>query len=1279
MNTKMNTDNPVFLLKTCMVKRSLRNILPLILLVLLVCIPLALIPRLAHAEGNPLVEVRLVIEQVTALDCFDEVVDIIITICEGDPDFYAKVSLGEEHFPETKEFDNQVDISPDWQFTKTASFDDREMAIAIRIRDDDAGPLNDDDEADLVAGGDRKLDVIVNFEACLAGNQSAITGDVIGHCAISLVSEGNGSDNARIRFRIEVGFVESPTGAITVDKTATPNEISFESAQGRDTPVTFQIVMTSPDGLSSVTLVDSIPEGMMFIEGSLSDGANYRNEKVFFNGDIFPDRPTIITYQAKFEDTVQKGSLLESDVTVSSKGQLYEASASVAIQEEDFYGILNLIYASGDTATTGSILGSGDLSDEMLALINKAELTSDNPNVITLMLLDGPDDGDVYVFRLNQDDDKSCPNYQDQECDGRYILGRNLWHWKGENIASPYTLAEFVTGAIRAYPRSTKILLSLVGHGGGWSPEVLGGQPSKWGGQPSKWGGQPGDNERQAIGGILWDNHPNSSLSTASLADALSWSKDATGRTIDLLFLDACLMAMAEVAYELREEAHYVLASESWSWTTFSYDAHIRSLDSAITTEEIGRAWLHNEVQVLREPNGYPFTYSLIKSGEVEKVMAQMDVVASMLEDKIRNDPGAARQMIDNAFAKTDCFDSDQNSVLEHSEVLGWDDNYCDLASFAKAISQEAQVAEPALHAAAQTLVSIVQRAVEETDYEKGFPWLYTDSGFSEQLWEWGELGGLSIYLPLKQDDWKRRYYADLFLESTKSGRWDDFLSTYWGQLTPAQPDPECAGDGCSLPPEPMPQATIDAVINAGRQKITIAWALQGIIENLARYSIYRQVDGEEFSELAALSSSTHQYFDASVGTESEDQYCYRVIAIDGNGNHAAESNTSCVNIGELALAVPNVSASEGAENIQVPLKLIHGDGLCIRALDITLQYDPNVVEPTEQIASTAYTDGHNFLVSLSRAGEIKISAANSTCQPLYGDGTLFQMGFNIVGNNGDLSQLTFVNGLEHTAIYHENDLNTPTSIQVKNGSITVGDRYITGDINGDETINAADASLALHFDTFGLTPTAQQADACNINGDSSCDVGDGILILCRAAFRDWLRCLNQNDPNHAKSINAARHSPIRLAIGDIDGQVDQVQSIPLALYDANEFSGGTFALSYDPEKITIVSANVHTDVKGFLSESNIITPGLLRVSLSSQSSIGRNANILTLNVLSKGSNATIDLGEVKLFDKLGRNLVTSALQRTIEIASYTQPTTTFSHRVLLPFVGMDQNSVELE
>lgn len=139
----------------------------------------------------------VIIEAVKAKDCFDEVI-----VCGTDADFYAIVTFNTFRFPQTDPISDRNEIFPYWTFSQQVALDSSVMVkIEILDEDDDA-----DDRADLIPGGDRNLDLIVNIRHCFNLTPGAITGDVVGNCGVTMTTAGNGSDNAEIQIRIVVAL-----------------------------------------------------------------------------------------------------------------------------------------------------------------------------------------------------------------------------------------------------------------------------------------------------------------------------------------------------------------------------------------------------------------------------------------------------------------------------------------------------------------------------------------------------------------------------------------------------------------------------------------------------------------------------------------------------------------------------------------------------------------------------------------------------------------------------------------------------------------------------------------------------------------------------------------------------------------------------------------------------------------------------------------------------------------------------------------------------------------
>jgi uncharacterized delta-60 repeat protein len=399
-----------------------------------------------------------------------------------------------------------------------------------------------------------------------------------------------------------------------------------------------------------------------------------------------------------------------------------------------------------------------NLGDGWTRLVNNIEAGVRSGTTVRL-LIDGPTDNDVYLYDVQPDTNPFCPSPANPTCNGRYVEGTNFWRLTNENSAHPDSLYQFLVDAMDDYPTADKINLSLIGHGSGWSANVLPGQPSIW------------RDQNDTVGGMLWDDHPSvgqqdsRSLSTKALGQALTWAGEQTGRKIDLLYLDGCSMGMAEVAYELRNGARYLLAAPNIDWASFNYNALLPEVVNA-NGRALGERWLQIEAAEFRANPGHPFTLALLDLGQ----MGGVATAASALADSLRALMPTQQAQLLAAFAATDRFDSDYDGDLDTADA------YSDLPAFVSQVKQGFPTAT-AVQQAAEALRNALDAAVVAKDSANGSPWL-----FGEQLWQWRDYGGLGIYLPLGQDEARRRlFYHANNLAWTADTTWDEFLTAFWG------------------------------------------------------------------------------------------------------------------------------------------------------------------------------------------------------------------------------------------------------------------------------------------------------------------------------------------------------------------------------------------------------------------------------------------------------------------------------------------------------------------
>jgi hypothetical protein len=441
---------------------------------------------------------------------------------------------------------------------------------------------------------------------------------------------------------------------------------------------------------------------------------------------------------------------------------------------------LLLIYAGLDN----------DLTSEWGTLVNNIERGIQSDRFDVKLLIDGKGANNSYEYTLMRDSDSACPSMVLGEftCD-RYRLHQTL-RAANEEIANRDTLSNFIVNSLLEYPKATQLIVALVGHGAGWGANALPSQPRIW-------------REQSGVvvdiaGGMLWDDtaadggNDSQSLSTQALGEALQRVHQLTGRTVDLLYLDACSMAMSEVVYEVRANARYVLASQNTKWAAFRYDLLLNQLtdllngagDGVVDVRELGKRWLNSEVAYVSSAPGYAYTFSLIDSARMSDVVTSTTTLAQALRTVLPDQHDLVRQV----FEQTSHFDTDYNSEVTSQDA------YIDLYEFALYLANAFPDPSP-VAAAARQVQSAVQSAVVLTRYDNGIE----NASSSLNAFSWRQLGGLSIYTPLFEDEARRQeLYNPVNLTWAADSLWEEWLTDYWKKNATADKMTICAQtSGC--------------------------------------------------------------------------------------------------------------------------------------------------------------------------------------------------------------------------------------------------------------------------------------------------------------------------------------------------------------------------------------------------------------------------------------------------------------------------------------------------
>lgn len=404
-------------------------------------------------------------------------------------------------------------------------------------------------------------------------------------------------------------------------------------------------------------------------------------------------------------------------------------------------------------------------------LFNELEkaMTS-NPNLRIVAFWDGYHQGDSGYYLIQADDDPYDW--------ASYKSGENYKPLGEVDTADPRTLVNFAGWAQSQYPGVYK-MLSLVGHGGGWAPET----------HPA----QPQSIRHQAVdevGGMLWDFSSGNTLATKPLAGALEWL-NSKAYTIDILYLDACLMGSIEVATELSRTSNYIIAHENLTWSFFPYATYLRNVNAKTTPRDLA-VHIAQSSQAAIPQGTYPAQVGVINTSRIPTLEGAVSNLGTHLMRALPTSRILIGELAQEAARV--------NDVKSEEFIIDIHDQAMDLYNFSTLLATQSGLPQDVRNAAQQVVDAFDNSTAPEmqvmvVNYTKnGYPKDANDV-LASQLWDMQKLHGLSIYFPLN-DDWRRRHYGEGSLERFGKGAWDDFIQAWFDyKEAPSFPIEKC--DDC--------------------------------------------------------------------------------------------------------------------------------------------------------------------------------------------------------------------------------------------------------------------------------------------------------------------------------------------------------------------------------------------------------------------------------------------------------------------------------------------------
>ena len=406
-----------------------------------------------------------------------------------------------------------------------------------------------------------------------------------------------------------------------------------------------------------------------------------------------------------------------------------------------------MIYLNGDNDLDGN-------TERMFNNLEKAVALNPTLRVIVLWDRLGLDNTTLYQI-LPDDKELHLAVYAD---------GVNRWSMGELNMGDPATLVDFVNSARALFP-ANHYFLSIVNHGGGWSPNLTPAQAkSRW-----AYGGS----------GFSWDETNNFNyLSTADMKIIFSQIAANAG-PIDVVFYDACLMAMFEEVYQIRDSVHYLVASENETWASYPYDLYLATIVSTTTPLSLAT---HIARQYTDSLIGYPRTMTVIDIQQAITVATALDNLSQSLIESLPSN----KATISSTFLATQKFDYNFDLRINPSE------GYVDLQDFAEGLIR--YMPGTPVASAANALSTTLNGLVVFEASTSGVAWV------SGEYLNLDRAHGISIYLPLGEKDSDRDYYTSSQLTLAADTRWDNFIFAFLGY----SPQPGGSNGGRGEQPSPI-------------------------------------------------------------------------------------------------------------------------------------------------------------------------------------------------------------------------------------------------------------------------------------------------------------------------------------------------------------------------------------------------------------------------------------------------------------------------------------------
>jgi hypothetical protein len=319
----------------------------------------------------------------------------------------------------------------------------------------------------------------------------------------------------------------------------------------------------------------------------------------------------------------------------------------------------------------------------------------------------GSDSYTNLVAQVDQGGSEGASRYLLQKTDGqgKGITSPAVESMGDVDMADPKTLADFVKWGMDKYPAEHYALI-ISDHGGGWQ-------------------------------GAVEDDSANTWMTLPKLREGLEQAEAQTGRKLDFLGFDACLMASVEVVKELGPHADYMAVSEQtegadgWGYSQLLNPQLLQTMQQAhmmkinVTPRELA---VLSVTQAQSKQDVLP-TMTAIDTSKVDGVVAAVDQLGS-------------------AIAETETPVSALKDIISDTTSFY---GFKDVGHFSNNVLASEQVQDQKIKDAATAVKSALAEAVIAEEHSDAYP---NATGLTLEMAPWGVPSGYADTRLAQETHW---------------------------------------------------------------------------------------------------------------------------------------------------------------------------------------------------------------------------------------------------------------------------------------------------------------------------------------------------------------------------------------------------------------------------------------------------------------------------------------------------------------------------------------------